>query len=76
MIPPLKHPPVQRSLASLPLQNSSTRREQSSISIAQQLFFIEQIANFIMAGGAQDKDGNVGSPAPKQKGRATVDTLK
>ncbi|KAK0119826.1 Histone acetyltransferase [Cadophora gregata] len=29
-----------------------------------------------MAGGAQAQDSNVGSPAPKQKGRATVDTLK
>ncbi|CZS89008.1 probable histone acetyltransferase ESA1 [Rhynchosporium agropyri] len=29
-----------------------------------------------MAGGAQDKESNVGSPAPKQRGRATVDTLK
>jgi hypothetical protein len=29
---------------------------------------------FIMAGGGQE--AAVGSPAPKQKGKATIDTLK
>ena len=29
-----------------------------------------------MGGGAQAQEAAVGSPAPKQKGRATLDTLK
>jgi hypothetical protein len=57
----------------LPLHRHEPRQQQS---IAQQFIFIEYIAVFIMAGGAQSQDASVGSPAPKPKGRATVDTLK
>jgi len=57
----------------LPLQE---HEHQTSQSIAQQFIFIKQIAISIMAGGTQTQEAAVGSPAPKLKGRATVDTLK
>jgi hypothetical protein len=45
-------------------------------SIAHQFISIKKIAISIMAGGSQPHDAAVGSPAPKQMGRATIDTLK
>jgi hypothetical protein len=60
------------SLAFTPPKTSTSHHSINRASID----FIKQIAIFIMAGGSQPHDAAVGSPAPKQMGRATVDTLK
>jgi hypothetical protein len=44
--------------------------------IKNQFIFIKTIIKFIMASAEKSQEASVGSPAPRQKDRATVDTLR
>lgn len=44
--------------------------------INDQFIFIKTIKKIIMAGGAEKKEDSSGATTPRQKGRATVDTLR
>jgi hypothetical protein len=71
----LSNPTANKNLPSL-VQPRQTINNSKTTIIRNQFIFIETILRFIMAGAEKAQESAVGSPAPKQKSRATIDTLR